>query len=436
MLLEASDLEALGQTLQAEHIYAELLQRVPGHVDAAGRLARLAVARGDLQGGLAVLRVALVHTPGQAGLVLDCASLHHALSEFSAATAMLEGLLTQQPGNFEAWLLLGQVRESSGDRSGALKARFQAVTRAQAGGHWLNEATTPAPILHTVVRAIECVRLGRRELLVGTLDGLKAVHGAAGLRRVEAAISGYLRESDCRPSDPRQRPKFLFFPGLPNAPFHDPHFHSWAKTLEGGFGAIRDEALKVLKEDRDLPNFISPAPGAPADEYVTGDGPSPSWEAFFFFRHGHRFDANHARCPQTSAVLESIELCRIVDHAPEVLFSVLKPGSHIKPHHGVSNIRLVMHLPLLVPNGCALNLVDRGEHHWSEGRLVMFDDTYLHEAWNRSAQTRVILLMDCWNPHLTEIERAGLTAFIETIGGLHKANRAARSAESLGKVGA
>ena len=125
-------------------------------------------------------------------------------------------------------------------------------------------------------------------------------------------------------------------------------------------------------------------------------------------------------------MLENIELCRIENQAPEILFSVLKPGSHINPHHGVSNVRLVMHLPLVVPPGCALNLIDHGEHRWTEGQLVMFDDTYLHEAWNRSSQTRIVLLMDCWSPHLMGIERSAVKRLIESITALKLADRAAR----------
>ena len=76
-----------------------------------------------------------------------------------------------------------------------------------------------------------------------------------------------------------------------------------------------------------------------------------------------------------------------------------------------------------VPPDCALNVVDVGEHHWREGELMMFDDTYLHEAWNRSDRSRVIVLMDCWNPNLTPVEREAVKAFIETVSGLDPANK-------------
>ena len=139
---------------------------------------------------------------------------------------------------------------------------------------------------------------------------------------------------------------------------------------------------------------------------------------FFFYRHGQRYDDNHARCPRTSAVLDSLDLCRIPGQTPEILFSVLAPGTHILPHHGVTNTRCVMHLPLVVPEDCALHLVDRGVHHWREGELVMFDDTFLHESWNRSGSVRIIVLMDCWNPDLTRVERDAVTRIAQAIGAL------------------
>jgi aspartate beta-hydroxylase len=158
-------------------------------------------------------------------------------------------------------------------------------------------------------------------------------------------------------------------------------------------------------------------------DYVGGEGKAPAWEALFFYRRGERYDNTHARCRNTSAVLESIDLCRVEGEAPEICFSVLAPGTSILPHYGVTNTRTVMHLPLLVPRNCALNLVGIGEHRWREGELMMFDDTYQHEAWNRSSSARIVLLMDCWNPHLTAIERLAVKQLIETIGGLHRASQ-------------
>jgi aspartate beta-hydroxylase len=177
---------------------------------------------------------------------------------------------------------------------------------------------------------------------------------------------------------------------------------------------IRDEALSVLREDSGLEDFVQVRAGDRMENYLGGI--APAWEAFFFYRHGERYDGNHRRCPRTSAVLESLDLCRIPGQTPEICFSVLAAGTHILPHYGVSNARAVMHLPLVVPPRCALNLVERGQHEWREGELLLFDDTYLHEAWNRSTSPRVILLMDCWNPHLSAVEREFVCLLSEVIG--------------------
>ncbi len=85
--------------------------------------------------------------------------------------------------------------------------------------------------------------------------------------------------------------------------------------------------------------------------------------------------------------------------------------------------RLVFHLPLVVPPDCALNVIDGGAHHWQEGEPMMFDDTFQHEAWNRSDRPRLILLMDCWNPHLTLPEREAVKRLVEAIDDIEQPAR-------------
>jgi aspartate beta-hydroxylase len=425
-LSRAMQLEASGQVLQAELLYVKELERFPGDVDASARLAHLAMQRGDSARAVSLLRDAVRVHPTHIRVAIDLAIALANSERIGEAITALEAGLQHTASYPPAWLLLGQLRQAAGDADGALKAAYQAVTRAQRAGQWKDAQTTPPHLLDAVVAAVEQVRVGHRQLFYGAFDDLRQQYGAAELARVDRALSGYLRDWDATPTDERQRPKFFFFPGLPNTPYHDPELQPWASRLRDAFPQIRAEAVRILEEDRRLPNFVPDT--ARVEDYVSGEGEAPSWEAFFFYRRGERFDANHRRAPDTSAVLESIELCRIAEQAPEILFSVLKPGSHINAHHGVSNVRLVMHLPLVVPPDCALNLVDRGEHRWQEGRLVMFDDTFLHEAWNRSDRTRIVLLMDCWNPHLTPVEKLAVRQLIETIGGLHEADRAPKAA--------
>jgi aspartate beta-hydroxylase len=80
----------------------------------------------------------------------------------------------------------------------------------------------------------------------------------------------------------------------------------------------------------------------------------------------------------------------------------------------------VGHLPLIVPADCALKV--GGELHvWQEGRVVVFDDTYEHEAWNRSDRIRVVMIFDVWNPYLTPVEQAAIAELLPRMGALQPA---------------
>ena len=420
-LAEASFADRSGNALQAEVLYLQALSAWPGCVQALRRLAQFAMRRADASRAAHFLSLGLATRPHDTELAIDLAIALMANDQTDEAIRALEVSLRLTPSAYTAWLLLGQLRDSINDASGALAAWYQAVSRAQRAAAWLGEDTTPPELLGAVTQAISQVHAGRRRLLLDAFDGVEKEFGRSAMRRVHRALSGYLRESECGPTDLRQRPKFFFFPGLPNLPYHDPFLQPWAQRLSDAFADIRREASSVLREDQHLPNFVE-VPAGVRPGHLAGEAASPSWEAFFFYRHGSRFDANHARCPATSALLESIELCRIDSDAPEICYSVLRPGTHILPHYGVTNARLVMHLPLVVPQDCALNLVGAGEHKWQEGRLVMFDDTFQHEAWNRSQSSRTILLMDCWNPHLTAVERLAMKHLFETIAGMRRCN--------------
>jgi aspartyl/asparaginyl beta-hydroxylase (cupin superfamily) len=70
----------------------------------------------------------------------------------------------------------------------------------------------------------------------------------------------------------------------------------------------------------------------------------------------------------------------------------------------MTNTRLVVHLPLVVPEGCVYR-VGNDVRKWQEGKAWVFDDTINHEARNDSDQSRTILLFDIWNPLLGDAEQ-------------------------------
>lgn len=402
-----------GEVLNAELLLRSLLAEHRDCTPARLVVADYMAARGDLDGALQWLRTPQAEdSDGHLGFAV--ARLQLARGDPAAARVALEAVLLRQRRFLEAWLMLAEVCDVLGDTRAALRARNHLFAESDAQGRWISPETTEPQWQPAVRRSIEAYRRDKREWLFAAVAEVRQRHGADSLRRFDRALTGYLREWDAQPPDARQRPKFFWFPDLPPGPYHDPMLQPWAATLRDAWHDIRAEALELLREDRHFVSFLGLKPGERAPGSIGGAAPEPAWDAFFFYNHGVRYDANHERCPRTSALLESIDLCRVPRQAPEICFSLIRPQSSILPHYGVTNIRLVFHLPLVVPPDCALS-VGGVEHHWREGEPMLFDDTYVHEAWNRSDQPRLILLMDCWNPYLTHSEREAMRVVIEAI---------------------
>lgn len=133
------------------------------------------------------------------------------------------------------------------------------------------------------------------------------------------------------------------------------------------------------------------------------------------WKYGVRDDALCALCPQTAAVLDRLPLADLPGRAPTAFFSILQPGTRLPPHTGVSNVRSVVHLPLIVPDRCGFR-VGGETREWRVGEAFVFDDTIEHEAWNDSDTIRAVLIVDVWNPYLTNNEIAMLRHLFGAIG--------------------
>ena len=140
----------------------------------------------------------------------------------------------------------------------------------------------------------------------------------------------------------------------------------------------------------------------------------PRWSAFFLIKDGEVVAENAARCPATMTAIAGLPIPVIKDRSPMVLFSILAPGTHIEPHNGMLNTRLICHLPLIVPPNCRLR-VGNETRTVEAGKMLIFDDSIEHEAFNDSGEMRAILLFEIWRPELTAAERAGLTAMFESV---------------------
>src|SRR4030042_1215231 len=92
---------------------------------------------------------------------------------------------------------------------------------------------------------------------------------------------------------------------------------------------------------------------------------------------------NCAPAPRTPELLRPLPLISTA------MFSIIDGGKHIPPHVGFFKSVLRYHLALVVPQDAPVYIIVGGqEYHWREGQDVLFDDTYLHEGWNKSSQRR------------------------------------------------
>ena len=200
---------------------------------------------------------------------------------------------------------------------------------------------------------------------------------------------------------------------MASIPFHDRASFPFLDSVEAATADIRDELRAVLAQGSGFRPYVESDPGRPRREQA-GLADNPDWSAFYLWKDGEVVAENAARCPRTMEAMEAVPLCRAPNRSPSVLFSLLRPGAHIPPHTGMVNTRLICHLPLIVPAGCAFR-VGNETREWREGEAWVFDDTIEHEAWNPSAETRVILLFEIWRPELTENERRLVGAMFEAI---------------------
>jgi ornithine lipid ester-linked acyl 2-hydroxylase len=169
-------------------------------------------------------------------------------------------------------------------------------------------------------------------------------------------------------------------------PFLETDSFEWIRTLEDAWPEIRAEYDTIRQEG--IPNIQDISV---LQRYLTTDN---RWKSYFFYGYGFKVEANCKRCPVTTQLLESIPGMKTA------FFSVLLPGKVIPPHRGPFRGLLRYHLAVKVPspeNACAIR-VGGIEETWREGKSLLFDDTYVHEAWNKADSERVVLFVDVMRP--------------------------------------
>lgn len=110
--------------------------------------------------------------------------------------------------------------------------------------------------------------------------------------------------------------------------------------------------------------------------------------------YGYRVEEARCLYPRAAQALDAIPGLQTA------FFSVLRPGAHLPLHRGPYKGVVRYHLGLVVPEDARACRIQVGgiERHWEFGRGMFFDDSYPHQVWNETPQTRVVLFLDVERP--------------------------------------
>lgn len=203
------------------------------------------------------------------------------------------------------------------------------------------------------------------------------------------------------------------YPGLVPIEFFDRSRFTWLDQFEARTNEIRDEFLQVLESEDGFVPYLTYPPGSPVNQFAELNN-SPDWSAYHLIQAGAIVEEHARACPVTMALLAQAPQPHQPGRTPAAMFSILKPRTRIPAHVGVSNTRLITHVPLIIPERCGFR-VGNTTRQWVPGNAWVFDDTIEHEAWNMSDKMRVILMFDIWHPDLDATERQLISELMASV---------------------
>jgi tetratricopeptide (TPR) repeat protein len=354
------------------------------------------MAAGDRQSAAALLEQSVQHERS-APAFLRLATVKRSLGDLSGAVSAVGSAAELAPNDFLILLMLGSLRDAVGAPYRADNAYLAAV-----------RAAPPAHYLNATVRA----QLERAKKRVADSDMwlAKLAHW-----RAPAALGEWERE---RIDDLRAdlisaatkgigEPVKFMLSDLSQTEFFEPSEFNGVADLEAETAVIAKEFAGLAEA-----HFEKLARLLPGRESPVSSAHDGGWSMIPLVRNGSVVPEFARLCPQTMSLFAGIESPHLRGISPSLYFSVLEPHSRIDPHRGITNARLIVHWPLIVPPACGIR-VGSQRRQWVPGTALIFDDMIEHEAWNDSDEIRVVLIADLWRP---ELSRAGRTAVKELMG--------------------
>jgi aspartyl/asparaginyl beta-hydroxylase (cupin superfamily) len=371
-----------------------------GQSEALEAEADRAAASGDLATARGLLEQSVSADSSRTELWLKLSAMCRGLNDLSGALDAVSGALRIEPLGFLPLLLKASLLEAAGRRNEA--GEYFGYALAQ-------QPEEVPPHLERMVAHAKQANAAYVEAIAARLRRAEDVAGVALADRERRRLDRF-RSNIVRVTQPfHSEPTHFHYPGLREREFHDREDFPWLADLEAATAALTDEFHRVMAAERaELVPYIQYPDDVPLRQWAELNRNS-DWTAIHLIRNGVPVEANARHCPATMALVDRVDPPRIPRRGPNAMFSLLAPGAHIPPHTGVANIRLVCHLPLIVPPGCWFRVgADRRE--WEVGRAWLFDDTIEHEAKNSTDALRVILILDTWHPDLSPAERDAVAA--------------------------
>jgi aspartyl/asparaginyl beta-hydroxylase (cupin superfamily) len=365
-----------------------------------------AMGRRDLDSAARSLEKAAEVSSDDAGLWMRIAGLRRATGHPVRALDAVHRALAILPRDFTALLMRASL--------------LQRLGRPEAGEAWGHalaqkpEGPVP-PQLEPVIAEAEKHHgswIAEREaVLERAMAEAEGTANEEESKRIARFRSNVLRRTRAFHSEPTD----YHFPELAEREFHPRRLFPWLEAIEAGTERIRAELREVMAAERaELVPYVQFEEHVPMDQWRPLNR-SADWTAIHLMQHGRLIEANARHCPVTLELLKLVPQPQIEGASPNAMFSLLAPRTTIPPHVGISNARLVCHLPLVVPEGCWFR-VGAETRYWRPGEAFVFDDTIEHEAANPTDELRVVLIFDVWHPDLSKTEREAVAALISTTG--------------------
>ena len=354
---------------------------------------------------------------------------------YGQARELLARAASSDPTRFDLWLKLSAMARATGDAAAALTSIDRAL------------AIHPLDFTALLMRATQLEALGEGERaavafghaiaqspsapsqhLLPVLAHAKAQYGNWQIRQADQlrasvptptpALERFITNAVRITEPDRAGPTHYCYPGLAEIPFLDDVRFAWLPALEAATEIITREFHAVLgAHAAELVPYIDYPETVPLEQWQTLNR-NRDWTAIHLIERGRVVDANAQHCPQLMELLRTLPQPQIPGAGPNAMFSLLAPHTHIPPHTGITNTRLVCHLPLIVPPGCWFRVGDVRKD-WVPGKAWVFDDTIEHEAMNPTGVLRVVLIIDIWHPDLGAVARQGITTVIGGGGVVH-----------------